>query len=327
MTTPIRWGIVGTGAIADAFAHALTLIEDAEIVAVGSRSQASADAFGDKFNIPNRYGSYQGVADDPAVDIAYISTIHPLHHPNSLMCLNAGKAVLCEKPFTMNAGELSDLIDLARLKKLFLMEAMWTRYLPAIVKLREVLAAGTIGEPLMLQADFGFQPAHDPKSRLFNPELGGGALLDIGIYPVSFAYMVLGPPDYVSSQAVIGGTGVDEQAGIVFRYHDGQVAVLAMSLRVTLPCQAIITGTKGRILVHPRFWESQKITVLVDGKETTYDLPFAGSGYRYQAEEAMRCLRAGQLESSTMPLAESLRIMQTLDSLRAAWGLRYPGEL
>lgn len=327
MTTPIRWGIVGTGAIAKAFSHALNLLEDAEIVAVGSRSQASADAFGNEFNIPNRYGSYQGVADDPAVDIAYISTIHPLHHANSLICLNAGKAVLCEKSFTMNAGELSDLIDLARLKKLFLMEAMWTRYLPAIVKVREIIAAGTIGEPLMLQADFGFQPPYDPKSRLFNRELGGGALLDIGIYPISFAFMVFGPPDYVTSHAVIGGTGVDEQAGVVFRYHDGQMAVLAMSLKVTLPCQAIITGSEGRILVHPRFWQTEKITVLVNGSETTYDLPFDGSGYRYEAEEAMRCMRAGQLESSVMPLAESLQIMQTMDSLRATWGLRYPGEL
>lgn len=326
MTTPVRWGIVGTGWIAEAFAHALTLIPDAEMVAVGSRAQASADAFGDKFAIPNRYPTYQGVADDPTVDMVYVSTVHPLHHANTLMCLNAGKPVLCEKPFTLNATELAALIQLAQAKRLFLMEAMWTRYLPAIVKVRELLADGVIGDPLMLQADFGFQPDYNPQGRLFNPELGGGALLDIGIYPVSFAFMVFGPPNHISSEVVIGRTGVDEQEGIIFRYQGGQLAVLAASLRANTPCTATIIGTQGRIHVHPRFWQSEKISVYTADGETTYDLPFDGSGYRYQAEEAMRCFRTGQLESSTMPLAESLHIMQTLDSLRANWGLRYPNE-
>jgi len=324
----IHWGILGTGGIAKKFAEALALLPDARMTAVGSRTQASADAFAATWKIPNRHGSYAALMADPEVDAVYIATPHTLHRDNAIGCLAAGKAVLCEKPFTINARQAEDVIALARNKKIFLMEAMWTRFLPVFVKIRSLLAEGVLGEVRQVQADFAFQAAYDPKSRLFDPALGGGALLDLGVYPVSFASMVFGEaPRRLVSVASLGETGVDEQSAAVIEYSAGRLAVISCALRFASPQEAHIIGTSGRSRIHPAWWHADTITVSRAGREDeTITLPSLGNGYAHEAVEVMECLRGGRLESGVMPLGESLHIMQTLDAIRAEWGLRYPGE-
>jgi dihydrodiol dehydrogenase / D-xylose 1-dehydrogenase (NADP) len=327
MTDKIRWGILSTGWIAKKFAEGLSVLPDAEIVAVGSRAQETADAFGDEYGVPHRHASYEALVGDQDVDVIYIGTPHPFHKDNAILSLEAGKAVLLEKPFTINAGEAEEVIALAREKGLFLMEAMWSRYIPIIVKLRELLAEGAIGEVRMLTADLGFRSEFDPKSRLFNLELGGGALLDVGIYPISFASMVLGTPARIASMAHLGQTGVDEQAGIVFGYDGGQLAILHTALQTSTTIEATVMGTKGKIRVHSAWFYGTTLTLSIEGRDDeAISLPYEGNGYNFEAAEVMRCLREGKLESDVMPLDETLAIMQTLDTIRAQWGFKYPME-
>jgi predicted dehydrogenase len=324
----IRWGILGTGGIARKFADGLALLPDASLTAVGSRTQSAAEAFGSAYKIPHRHGSYAALMENPEVDVIYVATVHPLHFENSIGCLTAGKAVLCEKPFTINAGQTEKIIALARQKRLFLMEAMWTRYFPAIVKVRSLLAEGALGEVRQVQADFGIKPDFDPKGRLFDPALGGGALLDLGVYPVSLASMVFGEsPRRILSAAMLGSTRVDEQSAMVMEYSNGRMAVLSCSLRYASPQEAHILGTDGRIRIHRPWWFADTITLSRAGREDeTITLPYLGNGYAHEAVEAMACLRSGRLESDVMPLDESLRIMRTLDAIRSEWGFKYPGE-
>lgn len=222
--TRTRWGIIGTGNIASQFARGLALLDDAELVAVGSRTAESAHEFGERFGARTRHASYADLASDPDVDAVYIATPHPLHLENTLLGLEAGKAVLCERPFAINAHQAEVMIATARKRGVFLMEAMWTRFLPHMVRLREIVASGAIGELRMLQADFGFRTSFNPQGRLFDPALGGGALLDVGIYPISLASMLLGTPTRVTSMAHLGATGVDEQSAIILGYGGGQLA-------------------------------------------------------------------------------------------------------
>ena len=323
----IRWGILGCGSIAKKFAEGLTVIPDAELAACGSRTQESADAFGDQFEVARRHASYEALAADPEVDAIYVATPHPYHKENSILCLGEGKAVLCEKPFALNAGELQEVVDFARDKGVFLMEAMWTRFLPTMVRIRELLAAGKIGEPRMVISDFGFRSGWNPDGRLLNPALGGGGLLDVGIYATSFAFMAMGgkSPSQISSTASIGDTGVDEQAAWLFTYDEGQIAIGFSAVRTGTPQEATILGTEGRIRAESPFWCGEKLTV-VAGETETIELPKVGNGYNYEAVEVGNCLRQGKLESDIMPLDESLRIMQTLDRIREPWGLKYPTE-
>ncbi len=323
----IRWGIVGTGKIAASFAEDIGHAPNAELLAVGSRSRAAAEAFGDRFAIPRRHASYASLAEDPQVDIAYIATPHTQHHENSALCLQAGKAVLCEKPFTVNAGEARSLIDLARQRGLFLMEAMWTRFLPATRELRRLLEQGVLGEVRMLAADFGKRFDFDAASRLFAPELGGGALLDLGVYPVSLASLVFGPPARITSMVSMGRTGVDEQEGIVFGYEGGRLAVLYASMQATTPDEATILGSRGYLRIHTPMHAPERMTLCLEGsQEQSLEYPIRGNGLHYQAIEAMRCLREGMRESDSMRLEESLEVMQAMDAVRSQWGLRYPGE-
>lgn len=322
----IRWGILGAGGIAASFATGLSFLDDAELVAVGSRAAHTAEAFGERFNIPHRHASYEALVNDPDVDVIYVASPHPYHHPHTLLCLNAGKAVLCEKPFTINATEAADLIRVAREKRLFLMEAMWTRFLPLFVRLRAMLAEGVIGDVRIVHADFSFRAEFNPQGRLFAPELGGGALLDAGIYPVSMASMILGTPTEVTGYAHLGETGVDEQAAIVQRYAGGQLALLATATRTAGPQQVIIRGTTGYITIN-NWLRGTQMTISRPGQpDELIEEPLVGNGYNYEAAEVMRCLRAGELESPIMPLDETLTLMQTLDRIRAPWGLRYPSE-
>jgi predicted dehydrogenase len=326
MTTPIRWGILGTGSIAKQFATGLSVLPDAKLVAVGSRTREAAEAFGQRFDAPKRHTSYEALAADPEVDIIYVATPHPMHAPNTILCLNAGKAVLCEKPFTVNLREAEGVVRLAREKNLFLMEAMWTRYIPIVVKVREWIKAGRIGEVRMVSGDFGFRGDINEEGRLFNLKYAGGALLDVGIYPISFASMVYGKqPSRVSTMAHIGSTGVDEQAGMIFGYDGGQMAVLYTAVRTDTPQEVDILGTEGAIRIHAPFWKGTKATISWPnkGSETT-ELPYVGNGYNFEAAEAGKCLREGRLESATMPLDETLALMETLDRIRKEWGLKYP---
>jgi predicted dehydrogenase len=327
MKDKIRWGILGTGWIAKKFAEGLSVLPDAEIVAVGSRAQETADAFGNAYGVPRRYASYEALVADPDVNVVYIGTPHPFHKDNALLSLEAGKAVLLEKPFTINAGEAEEVITLAREKGLFLMEAMWARYIPIVVKLRELLTEGAIGEVRMLTADLGFRSEFDPKSRLFDPELGGGALLDVGIYPISFASMVLGTPSRIVSLATMGQTGVDEQAGIVFGYDGGQLAILHTALQTSTVIEATVMGTEGKIRVHSPWFYGTALTLSIEGREDEIiSLPYEGNGYNFEAAEVNERLREGKPESAVMGLDETLAIMQTLDAIRTQWGFKYPME-
>jgi predicted dehydrogenase len=326
MMDKIRWGILGTGGIAARFADGLTALPDAELIAVGSRAKRTADAFADRFDIGHRHASYDALAQDDAVDAVYVATPHPYHHEHSILCLRAGKAVLCEKPFTINAAEAEDVINVARQEGRFLMEAMWSRFLPSIAKVRELLEDGAIGDLRLAGAEFGFRAPLDPKHRLFDLQLGGGALLDVGVYAVSFASMVFGPPARVVSMAHLGETGVDEQSAMILGYGEGQLFMGHAAVRTNTPQEASLVGTEGWIRIHSPWWRSDTITLTARGTEKVFHLPFKGNGYNYEAAEVAHCLRSGRLESAVMPLAESLQIMQTLDQIRGQWGLRYPME-
>lgn len=327
MTQPVGWGILGTGKIAAKFADDLRHVPGAALTAVGSRTAESAEAFGRRFRIPRRHASYEALVRDPAVDVVYVSTPHPLHAANSRLALEAGKPVLCEKPFTLNAAQAAELIALARRRGLFLMEAMWMRFRPALVEARRILAEGELGDLRLLSADFGLRFAFDPAGRLFAPELGGGALLDLGVYPVSLASMVFGRPASIVSLAAMGLTGVDEQSGIVLRYAGGQIASLYAAMGADTPTEAWLTGTRGRLYFHPPFYRTNDLTLYRDGRRPRrIHRRLTGNGLHYQALAVMECLRQGRLECATMPLDESLAVMETLDAIRAQWGLRYPGE-
>ncbi len=323
----IRWGILGTGNIANQFAKGLSVMDDAKLVAVGSRRAESANRFADTYNAPNRHDSYEALAADPDVDAIYVATPHVYHAENSLLCLEHGKAVLCEKPFTINKAQAQRVIDYARSHKRLIMEAVWTRLLPHMEAVVDLVADGAIGTPTMLHANFGFRTKVNPSSRLFDPALGGGGLLDVGIYPVYLAYLLLGQPTAIQSLAHLGSTGIDEQAGIVFAHENGAISVLTSAIRANLPHTAVIAGTEGRIEIHERWWAPTSFTLQRDGHDPETITPeVVGNGYNYEAAEVGNCLRAGKTESDKLPLDTTLAVMDILDQLRAQWGLRYPME-
>ena len=317
-TEPLRWGLIGSGQIASAFADDLTLTDSGRVVAIGSRSQESADRFADKFDIPNRHASYEALVADPAVEVVYVGTPHPMHYANALLALEAGKPVLVEKPFTMNADEARQLIDRARSKGLFLMEAMWTRCLPHIVEIGRLLADGARGDIVTVMADHGQFFPKDPASRLFARELGGGVLLDCGVYPVSFASMVLGKPARVVALITPAFTGVDGQTSMLFGFASGAQAVLTCTSSARTPTRAAIVGTEARIEIDSFFYAPSTFTLIRrDGSATRFEPPHEGNGLHYEADEVARCLRAGLLESPLMPLDETLEIVETLDTVIA----------
>lgn len=324
---PTRWGVIGTGGIADAFARDLALLPDARIVAVGSRTRASADAFADRFDIPRRYASYADLASDPDVDAVYVATPHSDHHRSALLAIQAGKATLVEKPFTLNAFEALDLISAARTRQTFLMEAMWTRFLPHVVQIREIVDSGRLGGVRSLTADFGSWSPPDPTHRSFDPELGGGALLDLGIYPISFASMPFGKPSRVLAVSDPAATGVDAQTSVVLAYAGGQQAVLLTSMEARTSNRASINGTRARVEIDADFFAPTTFRIIdLDGREERYDEPHEGRGLRHQAAEVGRCIAASLTESPVLPLSETLAVMETLDDIRRQIGLSYPSE-
>jgi predicted dehydrogenase len=319
--TPLRWGVLGTGGIAHTFATDLRLTDSGVIGAVGSRSQESADRFADAFGIERRHPSYEALVADPDLDAIYVATPHPMHHDNAILALRAGKHVLVEKPFAMNAPEAIEMVAVAREQGLFAMEAMWTRFLPHIAVVREWLAQGALGEVVTVSADHGQWFAEDPQFRLFAPELGGGALLDLGVYPVSFASMVLGTPERILSLVDPAFTGVDAQTSMLFGYAGGAQSVLSCTLRAKSPTRAAIVGTEARIEFDGDFYAPTAISLIPrEGEPTRVPSTHEGHGLRHQADEVARRVAAGELESPLMSLDETISIMQTMDTVLAQAG-------
>ncbi|MBA2760334.1 MAG: Gfo/Idh/MocA family oxidoreductase [Chloroflexia bacterium] len=334
MTEPnpstIRWGIIGTGSIAKKFATGLQSAPGAELVAVGSRAQATADAFGDAYDIPHRHASYADLASDPDIDVVYVATPHPGHRDATLLCLDHGTAVLCEKAFAMNAREAEEMIASARDKNLFLMEAMWTRFRPAIRTAHELVQSGAIGDPELFTVAVGWGSPFNTSSRLFAKELGGGILLDGGVYPISLASHFLGAPDRITTLAHMAPSDVDDQAGVLFGYQSGAIASIVFSSRVTPHAIATLVGAKGRIEIHEDWHKPEGLTVRLGTGADAEVHDFAlteGNGYQYEAVHVMDCLRAGRSESDIMPLDETLAIMRTMDTIREQWGLTYDADL
>jgi predicted dehydrogenase len=323
--TMINWGILGCGHIASKFAVALRAVPGALLLAVASRNETKVREFAKKHKAAKCYSSYEALVADPGIDVVYVATPHAFHKAHAILCLNGGKHVLCEKPFAINRREAEEMVATARTKKLFLMEAMWTRFVPVIRTIRELLAGGIIGDVRMLTADFGFRAEFNPESRLFNPALGGGSLLDVGIYSVAMAFMVFNKtPSALVSAASLGATGVDEQTAAILRYDKGEMALVSSAISAETANEANIFGTGGSIRI-PSFWRAITAAVFT-GKKREISIPFRVNGYEYEAEEVIRCIGEGKLESDTMPLSESLDIMATMDAIRAQWGLVYPME-
>ncbi|WP_017602747.1 Gfo/Idh/MocA family protein [Nocardiopsis alkaliphila] len=319
-----RWGVVGTGGIAHAFLEGLRAVPSAQVVAVGSRRPDGAEAFGRAWDIPHRHGSYAELAADPDVDVVYVATPHPWHHPVTLSMLEAGKHVLVEKPMAMNALQVSEMVAAARSGDRFLMEAMWTRYLPVHELARTLLAEGAIGELCSMSADFGINVPYDPDHRLFNADLGGGALLDLGIYPLALA------SQYLGELTVVGATRrlspdrmVDTHTTMLVRGENGVTATLECASLTTLPGRAVLAGSAGRIEIE-RFWAATDLVLHRDGREPErFHRPLRANGYEYEAEEVALRLAAGERESPRMPWSESLRLATVMDRIRDMAGLAY----
>jgi len=327
MKKTIRWGILGPGAVSRKFAAGLKSAEGAELVAVGSRSRERAERFAAEYGARRVHAGYETLADDDGIDAVYIGTPHSYHREHTILCLHHGKHVLCEKPFALDAVEAAEMIRTAREQRRTLMEAMWMRFFPAMEKVRELVAEGVIGDIRRVAADFGFHADFDPAHRLFNRFLGGGALLDIGIYGLSLAHMLLGTPARISGTARMGETGVDEESTVMLAYENSGSAVLTMSIRRDTPCEALILGTDGWLRIPSPWWAASRIVIKREGKEeTTLDLPFKANGFTHEAEGFMGSIRAVKLENDVMPLDESLAIMRTIDEIRRQWGIRFPSE-
>jgi len=322
-----RWGIIGTGKIARAFAAALRDTPGAALAGVASRSIDNATTFAREHGAAQAYGSYEALVAAPDVDLVYIATPHTEHAANALLALGAGKGVLCEKAFTMNRAQAEQVVALARAKNLFLMEAMWTRFMPALAEVRRIVATGEIGVVNHVTADFGFAANAGPEHRLFNRALGGGALLDLGIYPLSIAAALLGPVAAVKAQAEIGPTGVDLNTAFTLHHEGGGISSCACSVTTHTPVELTIAGPGGFIRMNTRFHHAQSITVTrADGVARTIATPFLGNGYVHEIVEAQRCWQAGLIESPGMTHAETLALMGVMDDIRAQVGLRYEAD-
>jgi len=322
----VRWGVIGPGVIAVAFADAMTMVEGGEIVAVASRSMERADAYADRYGIATRYDDYAALADDPQVDVVYVATPQSRHADDAHMMLRAGKHLLCEKPFALNEAQARRMVEEAREGNLFMMEAIWSRFLPAYRSLVDVVASGRIGEPQLVEADFGFRRPLEKEHRLFRADLGGGGLLDLGIYPLQLCTLLLGPVEHVAAEGVIGETGVDELVAAVLRHGAGRLGVIKSALRVNMTCGARVSGTEGVIEIPALMHCPNSLRVLSPTGIDEFDAAYEGNGLRFEIEEVHRCLSEGRTESDVMPLDETLRLAHTLDEIRRQIGLVFPGE-
>jgi len=320
------WGILGPGGIARAFAKDLTLLEGHTIGAVGSRSLNNAQSFADEFG-GKAYGSYDELVNDSTIDAIYVATPHPAHHDNVILALNAGKPVLCEKPFAVNAAEAHAMVEAASRNKVALMEAMWARFLPHYAKVREIVASGVLGPILSIQADHGQRLADQNIPRLVDPHLAGGALLDLGIYPISFAHMILGNPQLINSTAILTDKGVDAQTSMIFTYENGAQSVLTTTMIEQTPCRAVVAGLHGWLEIDRTFYNPASMRIVLnDGSVTQYPNTYTGHGLREQAESFKQLVRSGKFESEILSWQDTIDIMKTMDTVREQIGLKYPFE-
>lgn len=327
MSTEFRWGILASGGIAQAFARDLSYFNHHIVAAVGSRSQESADSFAAEFPGCKAYASYEALVADPTLDAIYVASPHPYHVSNTVLALNAGKPVLCEKPLTINAAEARQMKAAADASGVALMEAMWARFLPHMHKVREILASGILGDIWAVEADHGQRLSDYANPRHWEPSLGGGALLDLGIYPISFAHMVLGVPDKITSSATFTDKGVDASSTVIFDYKSGAQAILTSNMMVSTPCRATICGTLGKIEIDRTFYNPTSMRVIMhDGTTTEYPNEYKGHGLRDQALEFERVVRSGAKSSAILTPDESILIMESLDEVRKQIGLIYPSE-
>jgi predicted dehydrogenase len=326
----IRWGILGCGRIARKFAADLAFVGDAKLAAVAARQLENAKAFAKDFPASYVHGSYDELVSNPEVDVIYIASPHALHHEHTLLCLNHKKAVLCEKAFALNLRQAKEMVEVSRNNQVFLMEALWSKFLPQYQKLQELISAGELGEIKSVLVNFGFIPQAPAPPRLFDPALGGGSLLDIGIYNVFLALSVLGRPDIIEASMTPFPEGVDEQCAALFKYKNGAMAQLFSSLSSDLGTDADISGTKSRIRLTARFYAPSATVELYTGREDSKKIiPVSkepGSGYQYEARHVGECLRKGLIESPVMSHADSLLIMETMDRIRAAAGIHYTAD-
>jgi len=321
----LRWGFLSAGGIARIVAKDFQ-IAGLKIQAVGARDLVKANEFADEFGIPNRHQGYEALVNDPEVDAIYVSTPHPWHHQHAMLALNAGKHVLLEKPFTINAREAQEIADLAAEKNLVVLEAMWTRFLPSMDAIFEIINSGSLGEIKLITADHSQYLPHVP--RLWEPELGGGALLDLGIYPVSFAVRVLGIPTKVTAKATLTNQNVDEITAITFEYPNGAIASLTTCMSAAGSVTAVVVGTQGRIEIDGPFYSQTSFKVYDNAGNViqTYNEKIAGTGRQNQAIHLEKCVAEGVLESPILSVHESVEIMKVMDQMRAQIGVKYPTE-
>ena len=321
-----NWGILGPGGIARAFATDLQQLEGHRVGAVGSRSLSNAQEFAKTFG-GTAYGSYGELISDPTIDAIYVATPHSAHKDNVVAALNAGKPVLCEKPFAVNAVEAQEMVVAAHKNNVTLMEAMWSRFLPHYIQVRQIIASGVLGQILTIHADHGQRLADQNIPRLVEPSLAGGALLDLGIYPVSLAHMILGNPTKIIASGVLTDKGVDAQTSMIFDYANGAQAVLNTTMIEQTPCRAVVAGVNGWLEIDRVFYSPTNMRVtLFDGSVTQYPNTYAGHGLREQAEQFKRLVTSGQNQSEILDWKDTVDIMQTLDTVRSQIGLRYPFE-
>ena len=321
----MKIGILGAGLIARKMATTINGMEDAELAAIGSRDLAKAQAFAAEFNIPTAYGSYEELAKDDSIDLIYVATPHTFHYEHCMLCLENGRNVLCEKPFTVNAEQARSVLSFAESKGLYAGEAIWTRYLPMRFKLDEILESGVIGDMSSLTANLGYSIAH--VERLKNPALAGGALLDLGVYCINFALMGFGTDiEDITSKCTKNALGVDMHNSIIFTYKNGRSAILHSNMNSNTDLRGMVYGDKGRV-EFDNINNCEGITVyLNDGTVTHYDVPPQITGFEYEVRSAMVAIGSGSCESKEMPHSEILRVMDIMDGLRKDWGIRYPFE-
>lgn len=324
----INWGIVAPGRIAGKFVNDLLLVPDAQLHAVASRSLERAQDFAEKYGATHTFGSYDEMTDCPDLDVVYIASPHSFHFENAMLFLEKGIPVLCEKPMAINGQQVEKMVEMARRKNVFFMEAIWTRFLPSFKKTMELIESGAIGNIKTVRADFGFNCPFNPDHRLFNINLGGGSLLDVGIYPVFLALHLLGKPEKIRAMADFSSTGSDNSCGMIFQFSEGRTAVLDSSVAADTRTDAFIYGEKGHIHMHPRFHETESLSLHPhDGEEQHFDTPKKGFGYYYEILEVNECLRQGKKESDNLPLDFSLLLIETLDTVRREIGLVYPQDV
>ncbi len=324
MNKTYNWGILAPGKIAHKFATGLKVLPNAHLKAVGSRNLQKAQEFADQYGADQSYGSYQELAADPDVDIIYIATPHAFHMDNTLLCLQHQKAVLCEKPLAINSAQVKRMINESKKHNCFLMEALWSRFLPHIVKTKELIDNGSIGKVEHIAIDFGFKANYDPHSRLFNPDLGGGALLDIGIYPLFFARYLMGTPQEVKAVVQLASTGVDAASQVELTFANDVRAKLEFTFMDFTPIEAHIQGTEGAIKLQTRWYQPGNLILTNQQGSEEMVIDIEGNGYNYQAAEVMRCLDEGSIESQMWSHGDSWELMQLMDEIRRQGGIRYP---